>query len=43
MNRSARACDWEEGAETEAPFACPDEEYMFILAKSGCATKAHET
>ena len=26
MNRSARACEWEEKAETEAPFACPDPE-----------------
>ena len=35
MFRFARACEWEERSETEAPFACPDPECSLAVNDKG--------
>ena len=41
MNRSTRACDWEEEAETEAPSACPDPECSSLFNEM-CLSRRHK-
>ena len=39
MNRSARAHEWEEKTETEAPFPCPDQECSVFFDEANLQRK----